>query len=178
MTLSPNLLMPTNKSNKNILFVRDGFTVVELVIVIGIIGIILAVLIYSITEARKTGRDNDRIAQMQVIRLALEYYHDNCAGQYPVTLSTSANNGCQPSVTLQSFLPVIPADPLNGQPFRYWVGSGNYTYHLGISLEKNHNILGLADKDADKTDGFNGADGGKCNGSDAGLYCYDTISPQ
>lgn len=157
---------------------QRGFTLIEIMVTVLIIGLILGILLYSISEARKTARDNDRIAQMQVIRLALEYYHDNCAGQYPATLSTSANNGCQSGTTFQKFLPIIPNDPLNGQPFRYWVGSGNYTYHLGISLERNHNILSLADKDADKNDGFVGADGGKCNVLDEGLYCYDTISPQ
>lgn len=59
-----------------------GFTLLELLVVVAIIGLLLAIVMYSVSDSRMKGRDAGRKSQIQEILKALElYYSDN--GAYP-----------------------------------------------------------------------------------------------
>ncbi len=101
---------------------KKGFTLVELLLVIGIIGILTAIVISSTDAARVHARDSKRISDIKEIQLGLAVYYDvNRA--YPTALS---------SLTSQKFLPDLPTDPL-GASYEY-IGS-NTTYCIGTTLE-------------------------------------------
>lgn len=116
-------------------FGGKGFTLVELLTVIAIIGILSTIVMTSLLTARKKGRDVKRIADIKQIQLGLEqYYNDNL--KYPTSLT---------SLTTQ-YMPIIPADPLGS--LYYYVaanaaGTSNCVaaaspavyYHLGAVLE-------------------------------------------
>ncbi len=51
-----------------------GFTLIELMVVIAIIGVLAGVIITSLSAARKRGRDAQRIRDIQEIRSAIELY--------------------------------------------------------------------------------------------------------
>ena len=53
---------------------KDGFTIVELLVVVAIIGILAAVIIASLNAARARGRDARRIRDIQEVRNAIELY--------------------------------------------------------------------------------------------------------
>ncbi|HVT74866.1 MAG TPA: prepilin-type N-terminal cleavage/methylation domain-containing protein [Candidatus Paceibacterota bacterium] len=99
-----------------------AFTLVEILIVLGIIGILSAIVIDSTTTSRAKARDTRRIADMKEIQIGLALYYDvNRA--YPAALSTLAT---------QKYLPSIPNDPL-GSAYEYTQGAN--TYCIGVTLE-------------------------------------------
>jgi prepilin-type N-terminal cleavage/methylation domain-containing protein len=65
---------------------KTGFTLIEVMVVIGIIGILSAVLFSNFSDARKISRDKARMTTLKEVQLALELYKAQ-NGEYPA-------NGC------------------------------------------------------------------------------------
>ncbi len=87
---------------------RRGFTIIELVVVITVIGILTAVIIVGLTRYQADGRDARRASSASAIVEALEKYYD-AHGEYPscstitaaastVTADGAAFQGLDPSV--------------------------------------------------------------------------------
>jgi len=98
---------------------NKGFTLIELIIVISIIGTLSMIGIGSYANVLKKSRDSKRVADMKDIRLALEQYKiDN--GDLPnETIPGGSQSGWEVS-TLDNFMeylkPYIPSaitDPIN-----------------------------------------------------------------
>ncbi len=53
---------------------KEGFTIIELMIVITIIGILSAISVVALNEVRKNSRDSKRVADIERIQTALEFY--------------------------------------------------------------------------------------------------------
>ena len=118
---------------------------IELLVVISIIGVLASVVLTSVNSARIKARDARRIADLNQIKTALEFYYDD-NGYYPgvgdsgscVTYPTWDCNGYAYSFIpagwdrlandLRLYLPRLPIDPLNSgdQPW-----SSGYTYAYG-----------------------------------------------
>jgi prepilin-type N-terminal cleavage/methylation domain-containing protein len=79
--------------NKNNAF-RRGFTLIELMIVIVILGILMGTILPRLTGAQSRARDTARIADLNNISQALEVYSSD-KGQYPNAACTGGNAvGC------------------------------------------------------------------------------------
>lgn len=118
---------------------RKGFTLIEILITLGIFLVILSIVIASISSARLGSRDGKRIADINQIRLALEQYYDAC-GQYPQSpLTTGSSSGCSGSTNLGNFISQIPKDPLGSDYYYYPIGTSGvcYTYHISATLENS-----------------------------------------
>lgn len=86
-----------------------GFTLVELLVVVSIIGILSAIVTTSLGSAKKKSRDSKRVADIKSIQLALSvYYNDNA--MYPKNIYAAA--GTAPDGGLApTYLPMVPRDP-------------------------------------------------------------------
>lgn len=122
---------------------RDGFTLMEILIVIVILGIVMTLGAGAYARSQLRSRDNRRKSDLKNISIALEAYY-NDKGQYP---NEGANgeicddeNNCAWNVVFDDangtvYMVKIPSDPRGGQYYRYDVGGGNRTYQLYARLE-------------------------------------------
>lgn len=118
---------------------RKGFTIVELVIVIVVIGTLAGITIVAYKGMQGRARDTDRKQDMAKIQDALElYYAKN--GTYPTSSgSTKINAGWVTSADaswanlesqlVPTYLPSLPQDPLGSTATSPAIWSGfNYDY--------------------------------------------------
>ncbi len=66
---------------------KEAFTLVEVIIVIGVMALLSSIIYTSFDGAKAKGRDQQRVADISTIQLALEIYF-NKNKQYPIALST------------------------------------------------------------------------------------------
>lgn len=108
-----------------------GFTIVELLIVIVVIGILAAITIVAYNGVQQRARDSRRSQDVSTIRKALEIYKAN-VGQYPNATATQPVFGGWESSTdtsgsfMEYLLPYISQVPLD--PTNNTTGSNNRTY--------------------------------------------------
>jgi general secretion pathway protein G len=131
----------------NLQFTSDGFTLVELLVVISIIGILIGLSIFGLQGARESARDANRKADLQEIRSGLEIYKADC-GSYPSTLASSlvgtVQNVSSSCSTSNTYISEVPLDPVSSSPYSYNPvstdnGDTYTTYTLCAALEQTPN---------------------------------------
>ncbi len=70
---------------------NTGFTLLELLVVIGIIAVIIGMGIVSYSATQKRGRDAKRKADLVAIQAALEQYYSQNSYVYPSTCTDAAS---------------------------------------------------------------------------------------
>lgn len=139
---------------------QKGFTLAEVMVVVGLIAVLLTMVLINLNRNRIQTRDNIRVADIQMIRLALEEYRANC-GVFPATLELDTNNtrtslqqnspgGCD--FELGDFIAEIPIPPayanssavnpqMNGSYLYVGLSSRSsgqrpcFDYHIAVQLE-------------------------------------------
>lgn len=102
---------------------KKGFTLVEMLVVLAIVGVLTGVVLSSTSAARAGARDGARISNLKQIQLGLAVYFD-VNRKYPSDLN---------SLVTDKYIPSLPVDP-QGASYEY-ISSPSNTYCLGATLE-------------------------------------------
>jgi general secretion pathway protein G len=114
---------------------KAGFTLVELLLVIAIIGILASVISVNFVGIRQRARDSQRKSDIRQIQSAVELYRvDN--GSYPVRTSTYRINSGSTCPAVEAFIDSgttymskVPCDPSGSSGYN----AGNYYYSSDAS---------------------------------------------
>lgn len=101
---------------------QKGFTIIELLVVIVIIGILVALALPQLFAAQARGRDTERKNDLKNIKTQLETYFGD-EGQYPADLDANGLNLTEDDKT----------GPKAGETYTYT--SDGQTYTLSTTLE-------------------------------------------
>ncbi len=121
-----------------------GFTIVEMLTVIFIIGVLSTVAVAGLQSSREKARDNERVAHLAMLQIALEQYYNACSRQYPSSLATATANGCTGTINFGIFLRnnTLPKDPKNSTDYTYAVNNPATTdYVLRATFELTNSEL-------------------------------------
>lgn len=114
---------------------NEGFTLVELLVVISIIGVLLALSLSAFSSTKKSARDGKRKADLEQIRSALEIYRTDCK-TYPAAVSfgnplTGAETPCLTNI----YMAEVPKDSLTPTYDYRYNGISQNSYALCAYLE-------------------------------------------
>src|SRR3989344_6388236 len=115
---------------RNILKHDKGFTLVELLVVVSIIGILSSVLIVALTSAREKSRDARRLSDINAIKSAIEFYRDGNKGKVPPPTTESVvitGGAVLDELVTGGFLARLPEDPINDGAYQYRYKQGGAT---------------------------------------------------
>lgn len=97
---------------------RSGFTLVELLVVISVLGILITFILPKLGLIEKRGRDTQRKSDLNQTRVALENYAGANNEVYPIyTPNTVLSTVC--SAKLTAYLSKCPTDPIGGTNYNY-----------------------------------------------------------
>ncbi|KKP86826.1 MAG: Fimbrial protein [Candidatus Roizmanbacteria bacterium GW2011_GWA2_35_8] len=92
---------------------KKSFTLLEMLVVIGIIAVLVSVGVSSYSTVQKKARDAKRKSDLKTIQSAMEQYYSVCGYKYPGSLSTSIYCA-SPTIGI---MPVVPKDPKTITPY-------------------------------------------------------------
>ncbi len=88
---------------------QKGFSLLELLVVVSIIGILIAITSVAYSTAQKKGRDSKRRADVKAMQSAFEQYNASNSGSYDSVLTNCTGMA---SLGANEFLPGgLPVDP-------------------------------------------------------------------
>jgi len=115
---------------------RKGFTLVELIIVMAVIGILASSVLVSFSAAQKAGRDARRITDLQQVQHALQLFYGKCSHFLGVPNCTGAQVPCgsNPTTGLGNSCS-LSSNELNQLGPTNWQRLDLYlsTSHIGVS---------------------------------------------
>jgi len=150
------------------LFIKKGFTLLELLVAISIIGILISMGTVYYSSAQKKSRDAKRKSDLKEIRTALRMYYNDYQS-YPSNNSNHQIVGCGTTFSWGSefscgstvYMSELPEDPDSSKRYHYLRGSDGDSsntdaFRLYACLENE------SDPDLDSSD--------RCSSSDAYSY--------
>lgn len=119
----------------------SGFTMIELLVVISIIGLLSSVVLASVATTREKARDSRRLAEMNSMIKAIELYASSNNGLYPSlgTDDVAYNFNATLSSLLSPYIRPVPSDPIGSSwhTYQYVRGPSPYGFGMYVRLERN-----------------------------------------
>jgi general secretion pathway protein G len=126
-----------------------GFTLLELLIVIVIIGILALIIVPGLASGPKRARDATRKSDLRGVKNAMEAYYTD-KSMYPAApasgTTVAAFTGLSASL-VAAYLPALPKDPKDTAPYQYQYSGKDATttsYDLGACLENTGETAGVS----------------------------------
>jgi prepilin-type N-terminal cleavage/methylation domain-containing protein len=95
---------------------RRGFTLIELLVVVAIIGLLISILLPSLSGARERARRVVCLSNERQLFLSLTYYGADFAGQVPLGYSLGPGEGWK------QYNYLLRSNPATGEPAWRWMG--------------------------------------------------------
>ncbi|HOF50183.1 MAG TPA: type II secretion system protein [Candidatus Colwellbacteria bacterium] len=124
---------------------QKGFTLIEMVIVIAVIGILMGLVFNGTRSVQSNARDTRRMADLKKVQTYLELYYNRC-GHYPGGATCSPGSVSAPASwdALKDALVAtvadeadIPDNDPSGEDYRYGVNiPRGFEYVLGARMER------------------------------------------
>ncbi len=140
---------------------KHGFTLIEVLIVVAIIGILASVILVSTNTAREKARDAKRTLDLKELRTALLLYYD-ANKRYPTNSEFAKGVDGTPAgykYLAPTYIPQVPTDPLTKASYKYISVTDGTTktsclgYHVGAQTEGLTSSAGVLDSDDDLLEG-------------------------
>ncbi len=120
----------------------EGFTLIEILVVVAVIGLLAAVITVALKSARASARDTKRKDDIGQVRKAIDLYYQEY-GIYPSTSVGTGPTALSDSLFVQGlsqFIQRVPKDPacLSGTAcdYQYILNSGQTAYAIYIPFER------------------------------------------
>ena len=126
---------------------KKGFTLIELMIVVAIIGILAAIAIPRFADLIKKSKEGATKGNLGAVRSALSIYYGDMEGRYPAIADAAA------AVTLQTIMAMD-----NGKYLREMPSCKTPNYHTDATTAVTLDFDSAADNGVWGYDGGNGAD--------------------
>lgn len=132
---------------------RNGFTLIEILVVIGIIGLLAVFLVPNLFWARDRAKEAAVKTVMHSVQLAVEAYSmEN--NTYPVASNIDLKSLCENYLVFGDYMVEVPKNPFTGKPYEesdvagrviydYNTVSGKYTL-TGYKRDGKKEILTLS----------------------------------
>ena len=131
-------MIPNSATKKN-----SGFTLIELLVVIAILGILAAVVLMLLGEARVKGRDAGRKSQIQEILKGLELYYSDAA-TYPDDGDSNNTLGATFTTIGSGFVggPYFKKLPDASDEYFYCVSADRRSMMIEVNTEQDYGASG------------------------------------
>lgn len=116
---------------------KRGFTLVELLVVVAILGLLSGMVVISITHVKAKARDSQRVVGINSIATALNLYH-NDFNAFPIYDGNieDQDNALSNALIAAETISAVPTDPLNTGDYQYYYQSiDGSDYYLEYYLE-------------------------------------------
>ncbi len=111
---------------KKIRDTHSGFTLIELMVVIAVIGMLAVIILAAISTARQNTREKVRVSDLGEVEFALTIYKEANRSYPSFPNGIQIGSGSALDTQIQNFIGSIPRDPRDGGVYGYWFDS-NFT---------------------------------------------------
>lgn len=122
---------------------NNGFTIIELLVVVAIIGLLASIVVVATGSARLKSRDARRLSDIQQVKSGLDLYYSQGAG-YPATADWNTAQTSQGSLACSGVVVLkVPQDPYNvaNPAYTYtYAQGGNSLTGCGGSVYSNYYV--------------------------------------
>ncbi len=127
---------------------QKGFTLIEMVVVIAVMGILMGMAFQGFTTIQANARDTRRVADLRRMQTQLELYFARC-GHYPTAGpcgTPGTGTGSRTRDQLITALEIVgirrgevPDDPMAAKDYFYNFGTNGLGYVIGATMERRGN---------------------------------------